>query len=958
MPKSDSRRLAWALRFLALFLGYYACGHIGPVLAASAGLHGIFNGMAAGVALAAFLRWELSLWPAVWLGAFALGLASGNMGVVAAAMACGSTAGPWLVAWILRKLGVEPPLRGGGNHCLYLIIGVFGGMALTATNGVLQLWLAGYLPAPGLRYAWLVWWLGDVQGGLTVGLALVTAETRCWRSMVRGPRRIELALVFAIVLGAAYLAFSEQGSSPTTGLLLYVPFLLLCYLAVRTEAGMACTMALVVSASALWATAQGHGPFQSDDLHHEMSLLWGYTATLSIVTALVSALAGELRAKEQHMRLAINAAHLGLWTWDAQTDRFAYGGNLENVRGMCQQPTASSLADWMARIHPDDLPKVRARMREYFSGADSLFEIEYRLKSDDGQWNWIGARGQAVERGPAGRPLHLAGVFVNLNERKRNEAALIESEHRFRQIFERNRAVKLIIDPADGRIEDANQAACKYYGYSRDQLLGLNISAINTLSPREIAEEMKMAQSESRLYFRFRHRLASGEIRDVEVYSGPISTGQGDLLYSIVHDVTERNELEEELKKFQLFSQYASDAHILIDAQAHIRYANAQACESLGYTEEELLKLSIPDIDPVFDMAAVQAHMEEAKQGRTAPFETVHRAKNGKVFPVEVSSTALNFKGEWLAFTACRDITERKEAESRLRLAASVFANAHEGIMICDARLRIVDVNPMFTEISGYRKEEIRGRSVRLLDSRRHDKTFFKALWRTLKCCGFWEGEVWERRKDGTVYPTRLNISSVQAPQEPVSHYIVAFTDTSELKEHQARLEFLAHYDALTRLPNRALLSERMQMAFAQARRIGQRLAVCYLDLDGFKRINDELGHDAGDAVLVEVAQRLQHSVRLGDTVARLGGDEFVLLLLGVENRSACDQVLARVLEAIHAPLWIKAQQRFVSASIGFTLFPDDDGDPDTLLRHADQAMYRVKQTGKNRQQMFEAALA
>jgi diguanylate cyclase (GGDEF)-like protein/PAS domain S-box-containing protein len=545
----------------------------------------------------------------------------------------------------------------------------------------------------------------------------------------------------------------------------------------------------------------------------------------------------------------------------------------------------------------------------------------------------------------------------DLDQRMKSEAALIESEHRFRQMFERNRAVKLIIDPADGRIEEANEAACKYYGYSRAQLLGMKISEINTLRPEEIDREMKLAQTESRLYFRFRHRLATGNIRDVEVYSGPISTSQGERLYSIVHDVTERNELEAELKKFQLFSQYASDAHILLDTQTRIRYANARACQRLGYTEEEILKLCIPDIDPLVDRATVLALMELAKQGPSAPFETVHRTKDGRTFPVEISATALNFKGEWLSFTACRDITERKEAESRLRLAASVFSNAHEGIIICDAHRMVADVNPMFTQISGYGKDEVARQPVRLLDAARYDAAFLDDLWKAVECRGVWEGEVWNRRKDGSLYPARLNVSNVHAPGQPTSHYIVAFTDISELQEQRTRLEFLAHYDALTRLPNRALLSERMQVAVAQARRSGRPLAVCYLDLDGFKGINDELGHDAGDAVLIEVAQRLLRSVREGDTVARLGGDEFVLLLVGIENRSTCEQVIARVLEALHAPLRVKEHERFLSASIGLTLFPDDDGDPDTLLRHADQAMYRAKQTGKNRHQVFDAAL-
>ncbi|MDZ5459134.1 sensor domain-containing protein [Azohydromonas lata] len=410
---------------------------------------------------------------------------------------------------------------------------------------------------------------------------------------------------------------------------------------------------------------------------------------------------------------------------------------------------------------------------------------------------------------------------------RQSEAALRDSEQRFRQMFEKNRSVKLIIDPATGRIEDANQAACDFYGYTRAQLLALRICDINTLPPAEVSREMAQARAEQRLYFNFRHRLASGEVRDVEVYSGPLSTPQGQRLYSIVHDVTARKESEAELSKFQLFSEHASDAHILLDQNSRIRYANRRACERLGYGREEILQLGIPDIDPNYDHAMVQAHFQCCIERRMPPFETVHRTKGGEEFPVEVSSTALQLRGEWFAFTACRDITERKAAE--------------------------------------------------------------------------------------------------------------------------AQFKFLAHYDALTRLPNRVLLSDRMALTFAQARRSGQQVAVCYLDLDGFKAINDELGHEAGDAVLVEVAQRLQRSVRAGDTLARLGGDEFVLLLQGLDGGPACAALLQRVLEAIAAPLHVAGCERCISASLGFTLFPEDDGEPDALLRHADQAMYRAKQAGKNR---------
>jgi diguanylate cyclase (GGDEF)-like protein/PAS domain S-box-containing protein len=333
----------------------------------------------------------------------------------------------------------------------------------------------------------------------------------------------------------------------------------------------------------------------------------------------------------------------------------------------------------------------------------------------------------------------------------------------------------------------------------------------------------------------------------------------------------------------------------------------------------------------------------------------MHRRKDGSVFPVEITSTAVFFQGEWLAFTACRDITARKDAESRLRLAASVFTHAHAGVVICNANQTILDVNPAFTRITGYGREEILGHTPRRLSSGRHGPSFFRALWQAVEAAGHWEGEIWNRRKSGESYPQLLTISSVHDPQGRLTHYIGVFTDISHFKEQQEQLEFLAHHDALTRLPNRALLSDRLAQALAHARRAGTVVAVCFMDLDGFKAVNDQHGHAAGDALLTELARRLRQGLREGDTAARLGGDEFVLLLTGLHDATECDQVLTRLLRAVAEPFELRGGVCSVSASVGVAVFPDDGSDPDLLLRHADHAMYRAKQSGKNQFALYDA---
>ncbi len=303
------------------------------------------------------------------------------------------------------------------------------------------------------------------------------------------------------------------------------------------------------------------------------------------------------------------------------------------------------------------------------------------------------------------------------------------------------------------------------------------------------------------------------------------------------------------------------------------------------------------------------------------------------------------------------DITERKQNEEQLRLAASVFANSQEGILISDADNRIIDVNPAFTRLTGYSRQEVLGEDPKLLSSGKHDSDFYADMWESINRRGEWRGEIWNKRKSGEVYAELLSIGAVKDDDGRLQHYVGAFTDITLLKQHEADLDRIAHYDVLTSVPNRRLLDDRMEQAIARARRHGKSLAVCYLDLDGFKPINDQYGHEAGDHVLVEIARRLQSVSRSDDTVARLGGDEFVLLWNDIGAEADCVQGLERVLEKVAEPILVGDEPMSVSASIGVTLYPDDDVDPDSLLRHADHAMYSAKQLGKNRYQMFDSRL-
>jgi len=303
-----------------------------------------------------------------------------------------------------------------------------------------------------------------------------------------------------------------------------------------------------------------------------------------------------------------------------------------------------------------------------------------------------------------------------------------------------------------------------------------------------------------------------------------------------------------------------------------------------------------------------------------------------------------------------RNIVELEQAEDKLRLAASVFTHAREGIIITDTSGAIIDVNETFSKITGYSRAEALGQNPRMLKSGRQDPEVYAAMWKSLAEKGHWYGEIWNRRKDGEVYAEMLTISVVKNTDGESQHYVALFTDISPMKEHQQQLEHIAHYDALTNLPNRVLLADRLSQAISQSQRRDQPLALAYLDLDGFKTINDFYGHNVGDELLIAIAQRMKAVLRDGDTLARIGGDEFVAVLIDLYLPQDYELVLSRLLQAVAAPVNLNEMVLQVSASIGVTLYPQDGADADQLMRHADQAMYQAKQAGKNRYHLFDVA--
>ena len=378
--------------------------------------------------------------------------------------------------------------------------------------------------------------------------------------------------------------------------------------------------------------------------------------------------------------------------------------------------------------------------------------------------------------------------------------------------------------------------------------------------------------------------------------------------------------------------------------------------DEIGDTADEWSKRIHPDDAPgVF--AALQPYMDGKPGAAAVEFRMLCKNGNwqwtlgrGMVMERDAGGKALRMIG------TNSDISARKQVEDRLQLAASVFTHAREGIIITSAQGDIIDVNDAFTRITGYSRDEALSQNPRMLSSGRQDKAFYESLWRGLLADGYWSGELWNRRKDGEVFVEMITISAVQDTLGQTQQYVALFSDITAIKEHQDKLDHLAHFDPLTGLPNRLLLADRLQQGLVHAARRGHTLGVAYLDLDGFKTINDRHGHDMGDALLINLASRMKQALREGDTLARIGGDEFVAVLTDLPDAQAGAPLLNRMLAAAAQPVAFGDISVQVSASLGVTFYPQmHDIAADQLLRQADQAMYQAKVAGKNRYHVFDA---
>lgn len=512
----------------------------------------------------------------------------------------------------------------------------------------------------------------------------------------------------------------------------------------------------------------------------------------------------------------------------------------------------------------------------------------------------------------------------------------------------------ILLKDKDGRFQMAN-AAFKHRLALEDSKLA-RLTAGDLLSPVATAEMEKQDQetlskgqvTHQQCWLEFQD--GTRELHDVRKVPLRDAAGSVTSVVCISRDITAEKQAERERELlYRAVTSSLNELYIFDSDTLRFRFVNGAALHNLGYTLAQMHEMTPLDLMPF--------HGEEDLHQLLAPlfmhtrhvqvFETMHRRKDGSLYPVEVHLQLFENDGGRHFMASVQDISKRLEDERALRLAASVFEHSKQSILITDAEVRIVSVNRMFTEVTGFSAEEAIGHNPRLLSSGTHDKAFYQQMWASILRDGTWSGEVWNRRKNGSLYIEWLDIVAVRDPMGRITNYIGLAYDITHRKAAEDSLRHLAQHDFLTGLPNRLLFYDRFAQALAAAKRHRHQFGVLFLDLDRFKHINDTLGHHFGDELLKAVAVRLTDTMRATDTISRLGGDEFIILIPEIERPEQAEMLLHKVAHAFQQPFVIQNQPLAVSCSIGYALYPDHGENMEALIKAADEAMYDQKRGRK-----------
>jgi len=533
----------------------------------------------------------------------------------------------------------------------------------------------------------------------------------------------------------------------------------------------------------------------------------------------------------------------------------------------------------------------------------------------------------------------LYAVVMDVNEKEKLKEDLDEKDYLYSMLFNNHSSAILLIRPETGEIIDANRSALDYYGYNKEKITSMKIQNINTLSEIQVKNEMKLAAREKRNYFKFIHKLANGEERDVEVHSFPVKTHQAALLFSIIYDISDKIKQKLMSERLSVASPFAV---VILDKEHKIMNANEDFIKLFQYSLEEIKGRHInPLVSPWGRNKEVAINIELAYKGEIIKQEGFRRRKDGSLIEVEILGYPIMYhqsvEGVYVIYS---DITEKKARERQLLLFRKIMENNSEGVVITDTKGNIEWINKAFYKITGYPLKDIKGENMNILKSGIHENDFYKKMWKELKTRGSWEGEIWNRNSQGDVFAEWLTIKKIKGDLKDNHHYVGIFKDLSEKKMLDRRMSELQQKDALTGLYNRNYFLSRMEKYIKDDT---SEFCVTVIDIEGFKEINDSLGHVVGDKILIELAERLKSFISSKCVVSRLEGDEFVVVCKDISIEKV-DKIINGLLRKIKKPYKVKNTIIHLNFNIGISRYPKDGKDAQTLMRFSNIAMYKAKE--------------
>lgn len=521
------------------------------------------------------------------------------------------------------------------------------------------------------------------------------------------------------------------------------------------------------------------------------------------------------------------------------------------------------------------------------------------------------------------------------------------------------------ITDMEGRLLNVNNAFCAMTGFSREELLSMKIMDIEADElTLETIEHIRKIRALGHDRFESRHRTRDGCIIDVEVSVNYLPM-DGGRMFVFVRDITEIKSIQAALKEneetFRQIFYEAPDPILLIDETSCFVDCNQAAVRMLGAESREQVLMRhpsdlSPEMQPDGQLSAQKADMiiRTVFEKQNMHFEWLHKRLDGTEFYVDISLKLVSLHGQKMQLVHWRDITEWKQTENTLRKLSTAVEQNPAAIVITDNSGAIEYANSKFFQMTGYTPEEVLGKNSSFLKAGTQPQEFYNELWETIAAGREWQGEFHNRSKHGRLFWEMAYISPIKNTSGVITHFVAVKEDITERKLLQDQLSHMAHFDNLTGLPNRALFFDRTGQAVNFAKRENRRCGILFIDLDGFKAVNDTYGHETGDQLLRQVADIIRSSLRASDTVARMGGDEFTVILTTLAERSDAAHVAENILALLSKPIIIGTAECRIGASIGISIFPDDAEDAENLLHGADSAMYAVKRSGKNHYRFFD----